>query len=44
MTQHIDIYDTAAGDLGYPVDKTQGKQRTRTCTTASCHDDGTGTP
>ena len=37
MTQQQAILDIL-------VDKTQGKQRTRTCTTASCHDDGTGTP
>jgi len=44
-TQHldgnIDVYDVAAGDLGYPQDKTKNTLYSQ-CTNASCHDNGTG--
>jgi predicted CxxxxCH...CXXCH cytochrome family protein len=44
-TQHldtnIDVFDSASGDLGYTENKTKGTAYTN-CTTASCHDDGTG--
>ncbi len=39
---NVDVYDTASGDLGYPENKTKGSAYSN-CTTASCHDDGTGT-
>ena len=42
MDLDVDVYDASAGDLGYPTDKTKGSAYTN-CTTASCHDDGTGT-
>jgi predicted CxxxxCH...CXXCH cytochrome family protein len=39
---NIDVYDLSSGDLGYPENKTKGSAYSN-CTTAACHDDGTGT-
>ncbi len=37
----IDVFDSAEGDLGYPANKTKNTAYAA-CTTAACHDDGTG--
>ena len=39
LDTNIDVYDTTAGDLGYPVDKAKGSAY-QSCTTAYCHSDG----
>jgi predicted CxxxxCH...CXXCH cytochrome family protein len=39
----VDIYKSAQGDLGYTSPKPKGSAYD-SCSTASCHDDGTGNP
>jgi predicted CxxxxCH...CXXCH cytochrome family protein len=36
----VDVFDSAAGDLGYPQDAAIGSTSWNGCTAASCHDDG----
>ena len=38
----VDVFNTAAGDLGYPQNAAIGSGSWSTCNAASCHDDGTG--
>ncbi len=38
---NVDVFDTTSGDLGYPENKTKVSAYS-SCSTASCHDDGTG--
>lgn len=40
---NVDVFANDAGDLGYPIDKAKGSAYA-SCSTAHCHDDGTGTP
>ncbi|MDT8442095.1 MAG: CxxxxCH/CxxCH domain-containing protein [Desulfuromonadales bacterium] len=43
---NVDVYDVAAGDLGYPQVAAYGVASWSTCSSAgaaACHDDGTGT-
>jgi predicted CxxxxCH...CXXCH cytochrome family protein len=39
---NVDVYNAAAGDLGYPNNVAYGSATWTTCTAASCHDKGRG--
>ncbi|TLM65613.1 MAG: CxxxxCH/CxxCH domain-containing protein [Deltaproteobacteria bacterium] len=39
---NVDVYNTAAGDLGYPNNVAYGSATWTTCNAASCHDPGRG--
>lgn len=40
---NLDVYDTAAGDLGYPADAAKGGVPYNSCSAAYCHSNGKGT-
>ncbi|NJC88032.1 MAG: CxxxxCH/CxxCH domain-containing protein [Desulfuromonas sp.] len=40
---NLDVYKTAAGDLGYPVDTAKGGAPYNSCSTSYCHSNGKGT-
>jgi predicted CxxxxCH...CXXCH cytochrome family protein len=40
---NVEVFNTTAGDLGYPTTAALGSASWATCDNASCHDNGTGT-